>query len=308
MDPIAPFVRIVSAVGCLHGAHPGAADPSACAYQVAWSINPHMRIGAVDHAAARAQHARLSATLRRLGTEVRALPFVHGALDCVFAKDNAVLVSDGASARALLGRPRHPERAAEQSARAASLAAHGFVVERAGDLPLEGGDVVALPIGGALVGCGPRTCAEACRGLARFLDTEVFALPLRDPALYHLDTAVAVLHDGTALVCREAFEVSALETFGSLIDRGLLRRIITVPYAEALSFATNVVEVGGAIVTGTSTAEAPVTNSALRALGRWVIELPLDQFRLAGGSAACLVATVLDERKLRRTSWIDSAA
>jgi N-dimethylarginine dimethylaminohydrolase len=259
-----------------------------------------MRPGAVNHEAARAEQRALVDVLRGLGEHVEVLPFVCGAFDSVFIKDNAVLLEK----RALLCAPRHAERRGEQEARARALAELGFAVAVA-EHPLEGGDVVPLPGGGALLGCGPRSSEHASKQLSRFLDAEVHPLRLCDPRLYHLDTAMTVLSDGTALFCREAFDESAVRTLRMLVARGVLSRVLTVPLEEALRFAVNVVEVGDAVVTGT---HAPVTNGLLRALRRTVIEVPLAQFHLAGGSAACLVATVQRAMTMDATAMRSAAA
>jgi N-dimethylarginine dimethylaminohydrolase len=160
-----------------------------------------------------------------------------------------------------------------------------------------------LPCGRALLGTGPRTDPAATTELARFLGMEVIALPLRDPHLYHLDTAMAVLRDGTALLCREAFDSAGLAEIARLVDRGILRRALRIPYEEALAFAANIVEVGSTIVTGTTRDRAPETARALESIGRTVAEVPLDQFHLAGGSAACLVARVNPQPTRVRTSF-----
>jgi N-dimethylarginine dimethylaminohydrolase len=280
MKTFAPGTRLLSEVACAAGDH----EPTdACAYQVQWTINPHMRPGSVDYSRARAQHRVLVDVLRGLGERVEVLPFVCGAFDSVFIKDNAVLYED----RALLGAPVHGERRIEQHARACELTRRGYSVEQARHA-LEGGDVVMLPGGGALLGVGPRSSAAAARSLAEFLDGDVYVLPLRDPRLYHLDTALTVLADGSAILCREAFDATALARLSALCARGVLRALYAVPYREACAFSLNVIEVGSAIVTGT--ADAPATHAVLRSLRRRVIEVPLDQFHRAGGSAACLVA------------------
>src|SRR5689334_21168372 len=85
---------VVSAVHCAADHLRGAR----CAYRVAWSINPHMRVGAADPRRARAQHRALRDALVREGARLVDLPFVHGAYDSVFAKDNAVLAG-GAGAQ-----------------------------------------------------------------------------------------------------------------------------------------------------------------------------------------------------------------
>ena len=103
-----------------------------CVFQVAWSINPHMEIGSVDGRAAVAEHDTFVRTLRAAGARVTYVPFVHGAFDSVFSKDNALLFDH----RALLAAPRHEERAAEQAGRAAAYRQLGLEVTPSA-LPLE---------------------------------------------------------------------------------------------------------------------------------------------------------------------------
>lgn len=300
MMPIEPGSYLASAISCSADDHHATA---ACAYQVHWTINPHMKPGSVNADLASAQHTTLIATMRRLGARVEVLPFVCGAFDSVFIKDNAILRHDG-RARALLGGPVHAVRDAEQAARAIALRSLGFEVVEA-ENALEGGDVVQMN-DVTLLGCGPRSSPRAVKCLERFLGHEVVALPLRNPHLYHLDTAMTVLCDGTALLCREAFENAALAEIDRLLARGVLRAAYEIPYLEALSFAANVVEVSNAIITGT---RAQQTSAILRGIGCRVVEVPLDQFHLAGGSAACLLARVMPPRSMQiPTTAMRSAA
>ncbi|HEX7667002.1 MAG TPA: hypothetical protein VF407_20875 [Polyangiaceae bacterium] len=122
--------------------------------------------------------------------------------------------------------------------------------------------------------------------LGSFLGAKVTPLELVDARLYHLDTALTVLEDGTALVCKEAF---TRESLGRLRRASAITRIIDVPLAEATGFAVNAVQVGEHVVLGGS---GPITERALRERGFTVHVPALDQFRLAGGSAACLVSRI----------------
>lgn len=267
-----------------------------CEFQVAWAINVHMKLGAVDHAGAFAQHLAFIDALDELGARLVHVPFVHGAFDSVFTKDNAVLVVDGGgNRRALVGSPRHPERRREQASRARSLAQLRFETVSARH-PLEGGDAVVLPgAENAFLGHGFRSSPKAVSELETFLGGTVTPLELADPRLYHLDMALAVLSDRTALVCNEAFTPRSLALLRAHPSIG---RIIEVPLDEALSFGVNLVEVGNTIVWG---ATAPRTTAALVAMGWRVKRVELDQFHLAGGSAACLVAP-LHERSIGTSS------
>lgn len=261
------------------------ARSSECAYQVAWSINPHMRVGQVSWRRAAAQHRALKAALTEAGARLLPLPFVHGAFDSVFAKDSALLAHHRGQGMALLAAMRHPERRGELVARARALEARGFEVMESPPVYLEGGDVQVLR-GAVLMGHGLRTSRRAAGVLEAFFELPVTPLELRDPHLYHLDTALTVLEDGTALVCREAFTEESLAALER--TRGV-REVVAVPREEALGFGLNLVQVGRTVVVGGS---APTVEAALRERGYAPVVVPLEQFHLAGGSAACLVARV----------------
>jgi len=270
---------VASAIRC---SNPCSGAPEDCAYRVAWQINPHMRVGHVQTARAARQHAELLRVLEDAGARVSVLPFVHGAFDSVFAKDNALL-TDRDGPRALLGRPRHAERRAEQRARFAALVDLGIDVVAVSRWPLEGGDVVAHP-GGFLVGTGFRTDTRARDDIERFFGIDVDAVALVDPRLYHLDMALAVTSDGTAFVCREAFASIAPIERAPGIDR-----MVPVPLEEALAFGLNVVQVGRHVVMG---GHSPTVVDELTRRGHVVHRVDLREFHLAGGSAACLVSRV----------------
>lgn len=264
---------------------PHAKDRAGCAFQVAWSINPHMKIGATNPTRAARQHDTFVRVLARLGADVQRVPFVHGAYDSVFTKDNALLVAGPRGGRALLASPRYSVRRNEQGARRHALRGLGFEVSTI-DSHLEGGDVVILPGGEAFLGHGFRSSPASAPALATFLGAPATALSLVDERLYHLDTALSVLDDGTALVCREAF---APESLRRISRHPSISRVIDVPLEEALVFAANAVQVGRAIVLG---GPGRLTTKELERVGFETHTPELDEFRRAGGSAACLVARV----------------
>ncbi len=276
----APIV-VVSALSCTD--HEVADD---CRYQVAWAINPHMAIGAVDFRAAAAQHAAYKASLVAAGAEVLELPFVHSAFDSVFSKDPALLLERRGLKRALLARLRYPERQREQAARADFFERHGFevVCEPTGP-SWEGGDIVMLPSGRAMfLGYGPRSRREAAAWLEHHAQIPVVPLELRDPHLYHLDMALAVLPDGTALVCESALTADSMR----VLERAAgVRQVVTVRRDDALAFGLNLVAIGNTVLAGS---RVPRIAAIVRAHGYRLQVSPLDQFHLAGGSAACLVA------------------
>lgn len=287
---------LASSVSCSGDEHQ---RTSACGYQVAWAINPHMVIGSANLRRATGQHAGLLRTVRALGATVTVLPFVHAAFDSVFAKDNALFVRRGDRTSAILAAPRHDVRRAEQDERARALDCRGIAVQATA--AFEGGDICMLPGGrAALLGIGPRSRRAAIRPLQDFLAMPVVPLELVDPALYHLDTALTVLADGTALVCDDAFSFASLRAL-----RSLPLRLISVSRAAAMQLALNVVEIGDTIVTGTLDGEV---SGALRRLGRRVVYTPLDEFQRAGGSAACLLAPIHGTSAIAATAATRSTA
>lgn len=262
-----------------------------CRYRIAWQINPHMRPGAADAVRAEAQHRTLVAELRRAGAEVIELPFVHGAFDSVFIKDNALLREVSGTRLALLSRFAEDVRQREQADRAHALREHGFEILQMPDVLLEGGDVARYPDGSAFLGHGFRSEKRAEHLLSAFIDGKVVALELTDPWLYHLDTALAVLNDGTVLCCREAFSESSVRRLFAHAGNDVL----FVPREEALGFALNLVQVGDTVLTGSA---APITRRLLEERGLRVQPLKLTEFQLAGGSAACLVSRLYVERRV----------
>ena len=243
-----------------------------------------MIVGSVDRTRAQEQHAGFIRAVRRAGGHVITVPFVHGAFDSVFAKDNALYMTRRAQTHAMLARPRFSERQMEQTARMRDLAHAGITVEPY-SADFEGGDVIVLPGRCAFLGYGFRSSRSAALVVERFLGLPVIPLELIDPALYHLDTALAVLSDGTALVCDDALSPVARRGL-----REVCNEVIPVSRAEALRFAVNLLEIGDAVVTGTDSEEV---SAILESLGKRTIYTPLDEFHRAGGSAACLLA-VLD--------------
>jgi N-dimethylarginine dimethylaminohydrolase len=277
-----------------------------CTFGVAWQINPHMRPGAVEPARAVRQHRALVRQLRTLGAIVDIIPFVHGAYDSVFAKDSAVLLRRDGKDHGLMAQPLHPERRAEQSSRRATLESRGFRIAPAPTTPLEGGDVVLRSGAGrpfGYLGHGFRSSRRSVKALERFLDVPITPLELRDPSLYHLDMAVAVL-DEASLVCEEALTPSSMRDLKRVVGAD---SIVRVPLAEARQFALNFVKLPGHVVLASG---APSFERRIQALGYATHGLPLSEFHFAGGSAACLVARVhsMDRATVSTTAAMRSTA
>lgn len=249
-----------------------------------------MKPGSTKRALALTQHSKFIEAIEKCGGEAFTVPYVYRAYDSVFMKDNAILVDSHLGRRAFLARPATPERAMEPIARAEHLRELGFEIAGQSEAMLEGGDVVLSPLGNhAFLGYGFRSSRQAEGEVARFLGVEVTSLRLVDPYFYHLDTAFnLIVADGRqiALIYPEAFSFESRQklNFHPLIDE-----VISVPRDEALNLALNWVEINGTIVFGGG---APVTKTILESFGKIVVTRELDQFKMAGGSAACLVAQV----------------
>ena len=266
-----------------HAAHP----TSDCHYQIAWSINPHMKPGTTRLGQALNQHEALRRILRKAGAQILELPFVCGAYDSVFAKDNAFLFQSESHRRALVLNPTYIERQQEQATRERAYETLGFeLLHLPESVRLEGGDIVVAGQRGVFLGYGFRSDRAVSPAFSELTGWPTEALELVDPYLYHLDTALAFLSDGTALGCREAFSE---DSWARLSASPWLRELIEVSYEDALNFGCNVVQVGRQVVSGCAD---PGHSDRLRGLGYEPVTIPLSQFTRAGGSAACMVAQV----------------
>lgn len=259
-----------------------------CIFKVAWSINPHMKVGSACSIRAMHQHTQFSRSLKDAGAQVITLPFLHGAYDSVFIKDSTIVRRSEFGVSALIANPFHKERRIESERRRFNLKKYGAEIAGHSRHHLEGGDIVVSPSNNKIfMGYGFRTDREAAVELSHFFDSPVIPLELKDPHFYHLDVALSILSDGTAFACREAFTDSSW----NLLKSSGLSSLIQVNKEETMRFGLNWVEVGDTIVMGSY---LPRLTDILKVLGKKVHYSPLDQFQLAGGSAACLVSRVYD--------------
>lgn len=269
---------------------PHAVKDETAGFQVAWKINPHMKVGSSSLSLAIKEHERFKTALLLAGAEILSVPFVRGAYDSVFMKDNALLVEKDQGFSALMGTPKTRERQKEQFQRALSLRSLGINVESKTQKFFEGGDLVLSAAHRlAFLGYGFRTQASVKEELEEFLGFPVTTLELVDPHFYHLDTAfniTATEKGRVAFACRKAFSSEAWSVLENHPD---LDYVIEIPEPETMSFGLNWVEVNGTVILGS---DVPTVKKNLEKLGKNVLVTPLTQFQLAGGSAACLVAPI----------------
>ena len=157
---------------------------------------------------------------------------------------------------------------------------------------LEGGDVMVLEPGCAVIGAGEaRTEEPAARQLAGWLTDEgwevrVEPIPER---FVHIDVLIAVLAEGLLAVCADALSGGMTSWL-----RGRGFDLIEVSAEDAFELGANAISLGDERVL--SAASAAPLNGAMRARGLTVHELDLSMFTLGGGGAHCLAQALRRER------------
>jgi N-dimethylarginine dimethylaminohydrolase len=153
---------------------------------------------------------------------------------------------------------------------------------------LEGGDLVILEPGRAVIGAGEaRTQEPAARQLAGWLTEdgwEVKVVPIPE-RFVHLDVLLAVLADRLAAACSDVLSAGFVSWL-----RGRGFELIEVPADDAFALGANAISLGDERVM--SIAGADTLNAALRARGLTVHELDLSMFTLGGGGAHCLAQAI----------------
>ena len=247
-------------------------------YGIEYEINPWMNrsLGAVAAVAFR-QWTALRDTLRNLGATVETLEPVAGLPDLVFTA-NAGLVFGN---RFLSSRFKHEVRAKESPVFDAWFAAHGFTVEHLPERMFHEGAGDALFCGEILfAGYRTRSDANAHNWVAETLGVRCLPLELVNPRYYHLDTCFCPLAPGVALFHPEAFDA-----YGHRVLRTHIGKLIPVDADEAERFGCNAVVVGATVI---HNCRCPKLGARLQRAGYQSVEVDLDEFLKAGGSAKCL--------------------
>ncbi len=250
-------------------------------FDVTYAINAWMRVGEpVDTDLALAQWTELGRVYAGLGHTVDVVEGVPGLPDLVFAANGATVVGD----RAYGARFKHPERRDEAAVHAAFLADRGVVVTPPEHVNEAEGDFLVLHHA-ILAGTGFRTSLRAHVEAARVLDRPVVSLELVDPRFYHLDTALAVLDDGTGpapadvAYVPEAFSAHSLRTLREMFPDALECSV-----EDAMTLGLNLVSDGLHVVLP-DTAHALADRIAAR--GYRVVPVDLSELLKAGGSVKC---------------------
>lgn len=249
-------------------------------FDVSYAINPWMHPDTpVDHRLAAAQWQTLRATFEGLGHRVELIDPVEGLPDMVFAANGGVVV-DG---YALSSRFRYPQRTGEERPYHQWLGEHGARVVTRPVRHLEGeGDVLTVA-GHLLVGSGFRSHPQAASLVAERLalptGRRVVALELVDPRYYHLDTALGILDDHTAVYLPTAF---APRSRALLAD--VFPELVAASPDDAAVLGVNVVSDGRHVVL-----ERAATGLAaeLERRGFTPIGVDMSEFRKSGGAVKC---------------------
>lgn len=247
-------------------------------YGIEYEINPWMNrsLAAVRDLAFR-QWTALRDTLLSLGVTVETLLPVQGLPDLVFTANAGLVFHD----RFLSSRFKHEQRARESPVFDAWFADHGFRVEHLPDGMYHEGAGDALFCGDVLfAGYRQRSDATAHQWVANHLGVRCLPLELVNPRYYHLDTCFCPLAPGQAIYFPDAFDA-----YGRRVLEAHVPTLVPVVPEEAQRFGCNAVVVGKTVV---HNSRCPRLGASLAAHGYRSVEVELDEFLKAGGSAKCL--------------------
>lgn len=242
-----------------------------------------------DAELARRQHAELVAAYEEEGIRVHYLepdPFLPYQ---VFARDSSVTIPGGAVITQLHQWWRRGEYAAAiRFYQENDIPIRGMITAGA----LEGGDVMILEPGCAVIGAGEaRTQEAAAQQLAAWLSDdgwEVRVEPIPE-RFVHIDVLLAVLAERLAAACVEVLSGGLVAW---LRQRGF--ELIEVSAEDAFRLGANAISLGDDRVLSIEGADS--VNAAMRARGLTVRELDLSMFTLGGGGVHCLAQALRRDR------------
>ena len=242
---------------------------------------------------ARRQHAEMVAAYEEAGVRVHFLEPDPALAYQVFARDSSAMTPSGAVIAQLHQWWRRGEYApAIRFYQERLIPIRGMVTAAA----LEGGDVMILEPGLAVIGAGEgRTQEPAALQLAGWLSDEGWEVRVEPiPERYvHLDVLLGVLAERLLAACTDVLAAGFVDW---LLGRGY--ELIEVPAADAFTLGANAISLGGERVL--STAGAGALNEAMRARGLTVYDPDLSMFTLGGGGAHCLAQALRRERVASR--------
>ena len=242
-----------------------------------------------DRALARRQHEEMVAAYEDAGVQVHRLEPDPALAYQVFARDSSAMTPGGAVITQLHQWWRRGEYAAVlRFYQEAEIPIRGMITAAA----LEGGDVMILEPGRAVIGVGEtRTQDPAARQLAGWLRDDGWEVRVEPiPERYvHIDVLLGVLAERLVAACADALSAGFVAW---LRDCGF--ELIEVSADDAFHLGANAISLGDERVLSAAAADA--LNQALRARGITVYEPDLSMFTLGGGGAHCLAQALRRER------------
>jgi N-dimethylarginine dimethylaminohydrolase len=121
--------------------------------------------------------------------------------------------------------------------------------------------------------------------VAEIIESEILSLELTNEWFYHLDTCFCPLGDGRAL-----FYPAAFDSYARKVLENHIPSLIAVSAAEAARFACNAFVAERQVVMNDG---CPKVRAQLESAGLKVHATPLDEFIKAGGSAKCMVLSIV---------------
>lgn len=242
-----------------------------------------------DAGLARRQHASMLAAYQEAGVTVHPLQPDPALPYQVFARDSSAMTPGGAVITQLRQWWRRGEYApAIRFYQGSQVPIRGMITAGA----LEGGDVMILEPGCAVIGVGEaRTQEVAARQLAGWLaddgwEVRVEPIPER---FVHIDVLLGVLAERLVAACTDALAAGFVAWLRS---RGF--DLIEVSAEDAFQLGANAISLGNERVLSASGAGS--LNAAMHARGLTVEEVDLSMFTLGGGGPHCLVQALRRRR------------
>jgi N-dimethylarginine dimethylaminohydrolase len=251
-------------------------------YGIEYEINPWMnRSMASVRDLAFKQWRTLRDAIAGLGVVVEEMTPQPGLPDLVFTANAGLMFRN----RFFSSRFMHEVRAKESPFFDAWFREHGFEVVHWPNGMFHEGAGDALFCGEALfAGYRTRSDALAHQWLAEQIGVRVLPLELVNQRFYHLDTCFCPLSLGEALWFPDAFDA-----YGRRVLETHVPKLLPVVEPEAHRFGCNAVVVGKTVI---HNSRCPQLAEDLGKWGYRSIEVELDEFLKAGGSAKCLTLRI----------------
>ncbi|CAG0917490.1 unnamed protein product [Notodromas monacha] len=256
-------------------------------FDVTYVINPHMdgKIGTVDKAKCIDQWHVAREEIKKVGVKVVEIPSKPGLPDMIYAANLGLPFPAKSGVEVYMSNMAVEERAKEVPHYAEACESVGYEVKYLpANIDFEGqGDALWHGTRRLIwAGYGFRTDLRVYDIISSAWKVPIVALKLHDPFFYHIDTALAILDNDTAVVYPKAFTDEGLSMIRTLIPR-----LIEVPESDAKGrLACNCFCPDGENVL--IQAGSKETNRKLKEAGYNVIEVDVSEFLKGGGSICCM--------------------